>query len=211
MDCVKQIKLLMILLLLLFNMQISWAENWDFTQEVAYQENHDPSVIWLVDGTKITVQYIQIQWEEVSKWPKGKKLAISYNPQAGAVLLDPKSGKFIPIMQGLAKHPIEMMMESCLSRNVTTVDISDCYLKARESWDRELNRVYALNQARLKDTAKKELKATQQEWIKFRNSAEKTIQAVYAEREGSIWGNITSEKIMEITKEQAVRLNSLLE
>lgn len=51
---------------------------WLVYRPVAYQESHDPSMIWLQDKTQLEVRFGEVSFEEVDAWKPGRKLAFAY-------------------------------------------------------------------------------------------------------------------------------------
>lgn len=184
------------------------AEQWDYQERVQYQENHDPSVIWLQDGRKLSVNYDAISWEEVDAWPANKTITLGYRVGLGTVLFDPVSKKQIHVIAGLDKHPLDTLTEQCLEKAYSTLDMAQCYQSARINWDKELNAHYARLMSMLNKEDKGLLEDSQRAWVLFRDAQVKSIRAVY-DRDGSVWGLVIAEKEIELTKEQALRLNAL--
>jgi uncharacterized protein YecT (DUF1311 family) len=179
---------------------------WDWSESVEYQENHDPSMIWLTDGRKIRVEYSKIPWEAVEKWPRGKAVVLGYQPEVGVVLFDPESQKSIPILSGLQKHPIDLITEKCLEDNQSTQGMVECYDGGYGLWDKELNRSYSGLMASLNDEQRKAVQEAQRQWLKFRDAQIIAIGAI-SNRDGTIGRIVSAEHVMNLIKEQAQRLN----
>ncbi len=199
--------------LLLFSSlaQVQAAEKWDYQQEVSFQDYHDPLMIWLADGRKLAVSLLDIKYEEISKWQRGKKLKLLFQTGAGISLMDSQTGKKIPVLAGWGKHPIEILQEQCQEKNYSTMGMVECTQQAGKRWDSELNFAYGRLQKQVSDEAKESLKLAQRQWLKYRDEQTKAIQAVYRQREGTIWYTIAAQSVVEITRDQTLRLQSLLE
>jgi uncharacterized protein YecT (DUF1311 family) len=179
---------------------------WDWSQRVNFQEDHDPSVIWLADGRRLKVYYGEIPWETVSHWSKGRALLLAYRPESGVVLVDLMSGKTISVLRGMDKPPIELLTEKCIRDHSTTQGIAACFAAGRERWEREMNRAYEVLLGILDDAQRKPVKDAQQEWAKFREAQTAAIAAVN-QHTGSIWRGVSAEQEMQLIREQAERLN----
>jgi len=91
----------------------------------------------------------------------------------------------------------------------------ECYVGITELWDHELNRLYL---AVLADKADRKLNAkeklilvdAQRKWIRFRDAQIKAIGTHYGKRDGTIWRITTARQVMDVTKQQALRLGSML-
>ena len=199
-----------VLSILMLSTLVHAETNWDWSQSVAYQENHDPSVVWLTDGRKLKVIFAGIPWKTVHDWTKGRSLLLAYNPESGVVIFDSGSGKSIPVLSGMEKHPIELLSEKCLKDNSTTMGMVECFGKERDRWNKEMNRAYKALRETLNDKQRKAVEESQGQWLKYRDSQ---IDAIYAvnDREGTIWRVVSAEQAMKVVREQAERLNSMME
>lgn len=181
--------------------------SWDYRESVEYLANGDPSRVWLADGRKIEVIYEAIPWEEVDSWPEGKPLILGYRTGVGTLLHDPKTGKEIPVVSGLAQHPLDLILDQCLDENWTTLGMIECYGVAQTRWDAELNAHYQRLMNTLNPGQQALLKQSQRAWIAFRDAQLASIHAVY-DRDGTIWRIVQAQQAMKVTREQALRLNS---
>ena len=196
----------LILLVLLFPAQRT--EPWTWSQRVEYQENHDPSMVWLRDGRKLQVEFSVIPWKIVNKWPAGKALELVYDAELGLRLVDPETKKFLPVLGGLERHPIDLALAACLEKNGTTTGMVDCYGEAEGRWDQELNRAYCTLLAPLDEQSKRKVQEAQRAWLSFRDGQLSAISAVYGAREGTVWRVVAARQSMEVVREQALRLAS---
>ncbi len=57
------------------------GDKWEWSENIKYQENHDPSQVWLADGRKLSVDYGPIPWEVVDLWPRSKDLILGYSKE----------------------------------------------------------------------------------------------------------------------------------
>jgi len=189
----------------------AFAESkWDWSQDVSYQENHDPSVVWLSDGRRLKVSYAAVPWKTVAGWSKGRALLLAYRPESGVVLVDAESGGVLPVLRGLEKNPIELLTEQCVKENPSTMGAVECYGKGTERWDQELNRAYQALLGALDDEGKKAATKAQQEWVRFRDAQFAAIASVN-NRQGTVWRIVSAEQRMKVVREQAERLNDQLD
>jgi uncharacterized protein YecT (DUF1311 family) len=87
----------------------------------------------------------------------------------------------------------------------------EAYAEGLKRWDGELNAQYRLLAQKLRPGAMEALKASQRLWIKYRDAEEKAAQALgnelYEVNEGgTIWGVLTAERVMQITRARAREL-----
>lgn len=199
-------KLLLLISALVFvSFEVIAGELWDYSEPVQYLENHDVDMVWLAGGRKLKVKYSNISWEEVETWKKGKALLLGYRAETGPVLLDAVSGKWIPILSGLDRHPIDQLLEKCIEADETTVGMVMCAEEAHQRWDKELNRVYTILMQQIGGAQKRVLREAQRQWIVFRDKETEFITKFYSEQ-GSIFRVFAANDIMALTKSRVERL-----
>jgi hypothetical protein len=147
-------------------------DDWIFAQEVAYNENHDPSMIWLADGRELKVIYDgQLTWEVVELWTPGRKMTLAYSAAKGCVLIDVATGHQLPVIAGWHDdHPLDLLLKEDLSSADTTVDMVDAYVGSGDRWEIEIRRLYALllEMPIVPTETKEALRAEQTAWETFR-------------------------------------------
>ncbi len=188
------------------------AGGWLYKEKVYYQEfrGHDSNDVFLQNGEQL---YVDMEWSVAESWSVGRPFFLAYKPATGAVLLDSKSGRVIPILHGLKNHPIDILLRNENPEN--TMAIVQAYVKAEQLWDKELNRVYKRLLAGKSPRAfTKEEKAglvrSQRQWIKFRDAQRRVISIVFGKRSGTIQSIHHAAHVMEVTRTQALRLSSYL-
>ena len=107
-------------------------------------------------------------------------------------------------------HPIDVTMKSCLDKAMATISIRDCYNQAHKAWDDELNKQYSLimKTAGLNEEQKSALRNSQRAWLKYRDSYFDALQHYYP-ADGTIWGIIYDDQVMQIVRDKALSLESL--
>lgn len=179
---------------------------WDWSEPVRYQENNDPALVTLADGREVQVGYTGIPWDVVNTWERGRSLILGYAAGSGVVLFDPASGKSIPVLYGLGeRHPIDLLVRRCLDLDETTPATIGCHVMGREHWDKELNRVYAALLASLDEDHRGPVRASQRQWLKFRDAEFAALDAVY-DRDGTQWRIVGSKRRTELVRERAQTL-----
>lgn len=177
---------------------------WAFEETVVYKANHDPGMVHLEGGAKLQILFDGIAFEELDRWKPGKRVKVVFSKSKGALLYDPDAKKGATIVGGLAQHPIDKLMDACLAKAVSTLDIAGCYGDARERWDALLNVNYQQLMKALDETKKADVKAAQLAWIKFRDAQVKAFGQVIDQ--GSISQIQNAQLGMQVTKEQAQRI-----
>lgn len=194
---------------ILFSFNVFAQAELDYKELVYYKENHDPLIIYLEDGRKLEVDFESIPWEEVNSWPAGKEINFGYTIGKGAILQDPVTGRTMNVLAGLEKHPLDLILDKCLKEDYSTQGMVECFANANSNWDQELNAKYNKLIAILNEDAKSAVRDSQRKWIIFRDAQIAAINSVY-DLEGTMWRVGKMKRIMEVTKDQALRLNSLL-
>lgn len=110
-------------------------------------------------------------------------------------------------------HFIDIEESKCFDKqDISNAEIRKCTIKARHSWDKELNKYYNLFASKLPKDAFEILKASQKEWIIYRDKEFKFITKFYFEvKEGTMWYNIAENKKKEIVKNRALELQMYFE
>ncbi|HBB1604783.1 TPA: DUF1311 domain-containing protein [Escherichia coli] len=114
----------------------------------------------------------------------------------------------------LAKEfSIDVALQQCKNNPAIVSDmaITDCYQVAIKSWDRMLNTEYKqlMSDSESSKEFKDSLKKSQLVWIKYRDLYTDTIKKYYNNEQGSYWGIVGTENIMNITKNKAIELHKL--
>jgi len=106
---------------------------------------------------------------------------------------------------------IDAELKQCQNEAQTTIDSSECYRQAMTAWDKELNTQY---QALLKDnpeSVRKALRASQRQWIKYKDSYNEATNEYYRQEQGTIWGIIAAQTQMNVIRDKALSLYRLRE
>lgn len=108
------------------------------------------------------------------------------------------------------QHRIDKALDACMEKNDSTAGMVECISKAYTQWDAELNKVYNELMKQLDAAGKASLKAAQLQWLKFRDSEFKLIDAVYSNLQGTMYIPMHADSRMQIVKNRAVELQSYL-
>ena len=111
------------------------------------------------------------------------------------------------------ENVIDIEESKCFDKqDISNAEIRKCTIKARDSWDKELNKFYNLFASKLPKDVFEILKASQKEWIIYRDKEFKFITKFYFEvKEGTMWYNIAENKKKEIVKNRALELQMYFE
>jgi hypothetical protein len=138
---------------------------------VTYLDSHDPSElsVKLSTGEIIRATHRKVEHEILWGWEddeNDKKLYLNYSSVDGLVLKDPDSEVIIQLEGVVDEHPLEKAMHNCFDENRSNMGVKYCYYLAYNSWDLELNRLYA----ELGGSKNESLNSMQISWIKYRDN-----------------------------------------
>ncbi|QHT69179.1 DUF1311 domain-containing protein [Rhodocytophaga rosea] len=110
-------------------------------------------------------------------------------------------------------HPIEKRFADCLEKEEgqTTMGMMECAGKARDEWDKELNKYYKLLMGVLSAAEKTKLQQAQRKWIEYRDTENAFSGEMYYNMEGTMWRITAVERQVELVKERALTLQSYYE
>ena len=178
-------------------------------RDVTFERTSDPNLVRLADGTALTVIYGDGDLEKAWDWPEGRTLRLGFDLERGTVLVDPKGGLVLPVVDDLGEqHPIAVADDACQSRDRSTMGIGDCLEQALARWDRQLNINYQHLLRVLDADRQVPVRAAQRAWLAWRDAQFQAISATY-DRDGTMWGLVATSRRIDIVREQAVRLGQL--
>nr|WP_262890668.1 lysozyme inhibitor LprI family protein [Rufibacter sediminis] len=111
------------------------------------------------------------------------------------------------------QDPIDVTLTKCLDQkeNQTTAGMCHCTYTALEEWDKKLNATYKSLLPKLNASAKTSLVTAQRQWVLFKEKEINLIDATYGKADGTMWQVVRATKVLSLTKDRAVELESLLE
>ncbi|MRT15204.1 DUF1311 domain-containing protein [Enterobacteriaceae bacterium RIT711] len=104
---------------------------------------------------------------------------------------------------------IDSTLDKCKNDALSTIDSQNCYKFATVSWDKELGTQYSLLMKDQPDNVRVAIRDSQRQWIKYRDSYNKGIEAFYQKEEGTIWSLVAAESKMNIIRDKALDLYRL--
>jgi uncharacterized protein YecT (DUF1311 family) len=179
---------------------------WLVYRPVVYQENHDPSMVWLRDKTRLEVRYGKVTFEEVDAWKPGRKLAFAYRSDTGPVLLDVQTGNTLPVVSGWSKHPLDEYLEKLDPLKGSTAEMVEAQGDAASLWKAEMTRAYQDLKSRSKPAQAKLLDAAQSRWEQFKTAELKFLHSLDDEDAGTIGTVIAASRVAALYRERALAL-----
>ena len=102
---------------------------------------------------------------------------------------------------------IEKELSRCLEESFSTANQRDCINKAYEDWDKLLNQTYQSLIKELSEESKIQLKESQRNWLKYRDTEFNFINKYYfQDKQGTLNYVIADSKKMEIIKQRTLML-----
>jgi len=110
------------------------------------------------------------------------------------------------------KHPIDIELQKCLDskENYTTQGMTECIVKAADSWDKELNKNYKILLGFLTEEQKEKLKESQRQWIKYRDNELEFSRSFYTQMQGTMWIPVAAQTRLNLTKQRAEELSDYI-
>jgi uncharacterized protein YecT (DUF1311 family) len=109
------------------------------------------------------------------------------------------------------KDPIDKAMDAAMEKNFSTAGMVQAIDAAHTQWDKKLNACYKGLEAKLPADEWKELVVAQRAWVTFRDAQIKAMDTTFARLEGTMWIPIRAEMAMNLTRQRAKFLESMLD
>ena len=109
-----------------------------------------------------------------------------------------------------AEHHIDRYLESCIDADSTTAGMLNCTSQAYSLWDKELNIKYTNLMSGLGQADKEVLRKAQRQWIAFRDSEFKAIDALYKSKDGTMYLPMRAADRLEIVKVRVLQLQGYI-
>lgn len=108
---------------------------------------------------------------------------------------------------------IDLTESKCLNKkDISTAEMRNCTIKAKKSWDKELNKYYNLLKSKLPKSAFESLKESQKQWMMYRDKEFAFISKFYFElKEGTMWNIVAENQKKDIVKNRALELKMYYE
>ena len=174
---------------------------------VVYQENHDPSMVFLKGGIRYAVRYGVVPLEELDDWKPGRKLAFAYRSDTGPVLLDTATGHCLPVVSGWKKHPLDEYVDLQLEKGYKgcMATIVEFEMNAADLWKQEMKRAYEDLESRLPERQQKLLAQAQQAWQRFKQREIELLSSL--NDEGTMAPAIINQQIRVLYRNRALELH----
>lgn len=109
------------------------------------------------------------------------------------------------------EHRSDKYLEGEIEKDSTTAGMNNATLKAMEEWDAEMNKCFKLLMSILDETSKGILKTSQRVWIEYRDKEFKSIDNIFAKKQGTMYTTMAIASKNEIVKTRAQDLKEYYE
>lgn len=117
----------------------------------------------------------------------------------------------LPVQADDTTSTIELSTEHCLNTHDSTAGMLECFTRAEQEWDTELNRVYKALQSKLKPAGQDALKQAQRAWITQRDKEFELINAIHGQMDGTMWIVVMASKRNDVVKARAEALQAYID
>jgi uncharacterized protein YecT (DUF1311 family) len=132
----------------------------------------------------------------------------------GCVLVDEEIMDQLPVIGGWGdRHPLDLLLEQNLQLDYSTMDIVEALNRSSTHWEEEIDRLYLLylESEQVPTAAKAAIQAERAAWVRFRDGHAKAAGSLYSLPSGTMWEIKGSEHYHALVRDQACRLQDLLE
>jgi uncharacterized protein YecT (DUF1311 family) len=112
--------------------------------------------------------------------------------------------------QGETEDPIDLAYSTCMDRPEaqSTQGMVECMGTAYHAWDKALNGAYAKLIETLDPATVEKLKASQRQWIAFRDAESEFLSSFEVTEGGTIMRLVTNEAMIDLVKSRVRELRS---
>lgn len=110
-------------------------------------------------------------------------------------------------------HPIDAALSRCMETDegMSTAGMLDCLDTATAAWDAELNRIWGELMKVVDADTKANLRASQRQWIAFRDAEIKALDSAYGSMQGSMFVPMHADAVATLTRDRVRQLDGLLD
>ena len=195
--------------------QVYLNNEWVVSEEVAFADTHDPSVIEMEDGRRLSVLYNwKSNWKTASEWPVGTKLQLAYSRSEGAMLINAESNFRVVVYDGFdGKHPLDVLYDQASALDYSTMGMVMAHDASITRWKQEIQRIheYFQKSSQLPPEAKVAFAAEQKAWDAFLAAHSKASSSLYALPDGTRWRGMSLDDHRQMIRDHAMRLLKLFD
>ncbi len=198
-----------------------------FGEPVAFADSHDFFTVELVGGRQLEVVYgrpdgdsVWLTEAEVEKWKSGRALLLRYTEKVGLELLDPASGRGLPVTResgnaegGAQRQPLDRWLEARMAE--TQIELQEFSDLAIRLWRSEVARLHKLATGRfghlLTPGERKELQEEAAMWSRFQESQARADRTILKLPSGTRWPLEASQANLQVTRAYALSWAQRLE
>lgn len=108
----------------------------------------------------------------------------------------------------LGDHPLDVELKNCVDENPGSSGVRTCLAESLERWEEELSRIIRLlDESQFLDSASlKQIKTSQLNWGKFKETEFAFIEAQYAGEKGTMYERIITQEKLIVVRHRTLEL-----
>lgn len=107
-------------------------------------------------------------------------------------------------------HPIDKAEEACIAKTADTQAINKCSDIAQKAWEKEITRTLSELKTTMDKESYESLLNSQNSWEIYRNSEFQAINKMLADKQGTMYLNVSKGLKVDIVKQRALKLKEYL-
>lgn len=107
-------------------------------------------------------------------------------------------------------HPIDKAEEACISKTADTQAMNKCSDIAQKAWEKEIVKTLSELKSVMDEDSYKSLLASQKSWEIYRNNEFQAINKMLADKQGTMYLNVSKGLKVDIVKQRALKLKEYL-
>jgi len=109
------------------------------------------------------------------------------------------------------KDPVDAAMDAAMDKDPSTAGMVKAISDANAKWDKRLNDAFQKLKKTMQPDEWHYFVLAQKDWLVFREAQLKSINVTFSKMDGTMWIPVSASKAMEITKDRALFLESLVD
>ena len=106
--------------------------------------------------------------------------------------------------------PIDAALDAAIDKDPSTAGMIHATVDATAKWDKRMNSAYQSLKKKMASDEWGALLGAQKAWVNYRDLQIQSIQVTFSKMDGTMWRPVCASEIMDITKQRALFLESLL-
>ena len=109
------------------------------------------------------------------------------------------------------KDPIDIEVDKMMDKDPSTAGMLKATTRGTELWDAAMNKAYIELMKKLPEAERASLKKSQVAWLGYRDANSQLVSAVYGHAQGTMYGPMSANEVLELVKERTLLLRGYLD